>query len=337
MPSEAKHDPDAGHEPEFAAPKNACDAHFHVFGEEKRYPYDAHDLRYKPPYEPLDAYMKLARRLGFERFVFVQPSAYGLDNSCMLDAMAEVAPEVRRGIIHLDETKPTDAALEKWHAQGVRGVRINVSPVRKAESGFADHLRPKIVRSAAICRELGWHLDFLMPGWLISEVLGTLGTLPVAFSVAHRILNACNDRSLNLQLYKADPLRTNVTNGGSGYDAAAPPLVTISGGTGTYAPPRQQSLLLALFPGVLPKSPLLATELQSRNSSNCNHCSSAGVQLLLPQLSLGRKSRWLTPSPTRRSRPGRGTGAMAAFQIRWPRVRTGSRSATKPGSWQSSR
>ena len=55
----------------------------------------------------------------------------------------------------------------------------------KPSSGFADHLRPKIVRSAAICRELGWHLDFLMPGWLISELLGTLGTLPVAFSVAH--------------------------------------------------------------------------------------------------------------------------------------------------------
>ena len=92
MSTAAKHDPDAGYEPAFAAPKNACDAHFHVFGREEQYPYYALDLRYKPPYEPLEAYMKLARRLGFERFVFVQPSAYGFDNSCMLDAMAEVAP-----------------------------------------------------------------------------------------------------------------------------------------------------------------------------------------------------------------------------------------------------
>ena len=66
MSTAAKHDPDAGYEPAFAAPKNACDAHFHVFGREERYPYYAHDLRYKPPYEPLEAYMKLARRLGFE-------------------------------------------------------------------------------------------------------------------------------------------------------------------------------------------------------------------------------------------------------------------------------
>jgi predicted TIM-barrel fold metal-dependent hydrolase len=137
--------------------------------------------------------MKLARRLGFERFVFVQPSAYGFDNSCMLDAMAEVAPELRRGVVHLDETKANDAVLGKWHAQGVRGVRINVSPVRKSEAGFADHLRPKIVRTAAICRELGWHLDFLLPGWLISELMGTLSELPVEFSVAHMGLYPAKD------------------------------------------------------------------------------------------------------------------------------------------------
>ena len=82
-----------------------------------------------------EAYMKLARRLGFERFVFVQPSAYGLDNACMLDAMEEVPAELRRGIVHLDETKPNDAVLGKWDALGMRGVRINVSPVRKPEAG----------------------------------------------------------------------------------------------------------------------------------------------------------------------------------------------------------
>ena len=36
MPTAAKHDPDAGREPAFAAPKNACDAHFHVFGEARQ-------------------------------------------------------------------------------------------------------------------------------------------------------------------------------------------------------------------------------------------------------------------------------------------------------------
>ena len=49
--------------------------------------------------------------------------------------------------------------------------------------------------------------------------------------VRFRILNACDSRSLNLQLYKADPLRINVTSGGTGY---VNPTITVSG-PGTVA------------------------------------------------------------------------------------------------------
>ena len=178
-------DPDAGFEPAFAAPKGACDAHFHVFGPEWRYTYDPDVLRYRPPYEPMEHYQKLARRLGFERFVFVQPSAYGMDNSCMLDAMRAMAPERRRGIIHLDETKVTDAELAVWNALGVRGIRVNVPPAKKPEAGFADALRPRLLRYADIAREIGWHLELLTPGWLITELMPTLRELPIEFSVGH--------------------------------------------------------------------------------------------------------------------------------------------------------
>jgi 2-pyrone-4,6-dicarboxylate lactonase len=180
----AGHNPDAGLAPVFPAPPHACDAHFHVFGPPERYPYDASDLRYKPPYAPLKAYVKTARRIGFERFVFVQPSAYGMDNSCMLDAMRLLEPKLRRGIVHLDESV-TDAMLAEWDALGIRGIRVNISPVRRPEAGLADVLRRRIVRYADIAREIGWHLDFLTPGWLTSELMPTLRTLPVAFTVAH--------------------------------------------------------------------------------------------------------------------------------------------------------
>src|SRR6202521_5493165 len=103
MSNPAHQDPDQGLEPAFAAPKHACDAHFHIFGPADRYPHVTTDLRYAPPCAPLDAYLRVARRLGFERFVFVQPSAYGLDNACMFDAMAAIAPALRRAIVQLDE------------------------------------------------------------------------------------------------------------------------------------------------------------------------------------------------------------------------------------------
>ncbi len=181
---DTKHDPDAGFEPAFIAPPSACDAHFHVFGPADKYPYGT-DIRYKPPYEPLDAYLKLARRLGFERFVVVQPSAYGTDNSCMLDAMRELDPAVRRGIVDLDETKTNDRQLADLNALGVRGIRVNISPVRKPEPGLSEAMKPRIARLARLCGEIGWHLDFLMPGWLVSELIPTLHALPIEFSVAH--------------------------------------------------------------------------------------------------------------------------------------------------------
>ena len=169
-------------EPDFRAPPLSCDCHFHVFGPAERYRYGS-DLRYAPPHAPLEDYLALAGRLGFERFVFVQPSAYGRDNACMLDAMREVGAKCR-GIVDIDENVP-DAELERLHALGVRGVRINVSPIKPPEAGFAARLLPRIERLNARCAEIGWQLDFLTPGWLTAELMGTLRKLKVDFTVAH--------------------------------------------------------------------------------------------------------------------------------------------------------
>jgi 2-pyrone-4,6-dicarboxylate lactonase len=168
-------------EPEFKAPHLACDSHFHIFGHPRRYPYGA-DLRYNPPSAPLDGYLVLARRLGIERMVFVQPSAYGRDNTCMLDAMREVPG--CRGIVDVDENAP-DVDLDALHAAGVRGVRINVSPVKPLATGFAATLLPRIKRLDARCAELAWKLDFLLPGWLTEELMGTIRQLKANFMLAH--------------------------------------------------------------------------------------------------------------------------------------------------------
>lgn len=169
-------------EPAFTAPPLSCDCHFHVFGPAKRYAYGT-DLRYPPPLAPLAEYLALARRLGMERFVFVQPSAYGRDNACMLDAMREVGANCR-GIVDIDENIP-DAQLEQLHSAGARGVRINVSPVKLPEAGFAAKLLPRIERLDARCAEIGWQLDFLLPGWLTAELMGVLRKLKVEFTLAH--------------------------------------------------------------------------------------------------------------------------------------------------------
>src|SRR5262245_65678135 len=106
--------------------------------------------------------------------------------SGVLDAMAKVEPQRRRGIVRLDANAVVDARLAAWDAAGIRGIRINVSPVRRPEAGLADALKSRIARYAVVARELGWHLDFLTPGWLPEEVLPTLRALPVPLTLGHR-------------------------------------------------------------------------------------------------------------------------------------------------------
>ena len=178
--------PEHEHAPRFRAPPLSCDAHFHVFGPVERYPVGGvnEKLRYTPPHAPLDDYLALTGTMGFERFVFVQPSAYGRDNACMLDAMREVGLARCRGIVDVDENAP-DALLAEMDKLGIRGVRINVSPVKPLEPGFSETMRPRIERLDARCHELGWHLDFLSPGWLTEELLPIFAHMRCSFSIAH--------------------------------------------------------------------------------------------------------------------------------------------------------
>jgi 2-pyrone-4,6-dicarboxylate lactonase len=173
------------------APLNACDAHFHVFGPAEQYPYDT-DLRYKPPHAPLEEYLKLAKHLGIQRYVFVQPSAYGRDNSCMLEAMKIIGTNQCRGIVDIDENAP-DALLSTLNTHGVRGVRINVSPIFPQKTGLAEQLMPRIKLLATRCAEIGWHLDFLLPGWLTTELTPILHRLEIPFTMAHLGMNLAVD------------------------------------------------------------------------------------------------------------------------------------------------
>jgi predicted TIM-barrel fold metal-dependent hydrolase len=72
---------------------------------------------------PLEAYLALLDRLGFDRGVLVQPSAYGRDNRAMLDALTR-APTRLRGVA-VGGAEFDTPTLKLWHAAGVRGLRAN--------------------------------------------------------------------------------------------------------------------------------------------------------------------------------------------------------------------
>jgi predicted TIM-barrel fold metal-dependent hydrolase len=169
--------------PAFKAPPLSCDAHFHVFGLPGKYAYGA-DIRYKPPHAPLEDFLDLARHLGIERTVFVQPSAYGRNNDCMLDAMREVGVKKCRGIVDIDQDAP-DAEFDRLNGIGVRGIRINENPIKPFEPGYSKTMLSRIERLDARCAEIGWMLDFLTPGWLTQELLPVMRKLKSVHTVAH--------------------------------------------------------------------------------------------------------------------------------------------------------
>ena len=72
-----------------ALPPGACDCHTHVFGPHARFPLDA-DRRYTPGEASVAALLALQAALGMDRVVIVQPSPYGTDNSCTLDAVRQL-------------------------------------------------------------------------------------------------------------------------------------------------------------------------------------------------------------------------------------------------------
>ena len=108
----------------FEVPVGACDCHTHIFGDLARFPF-APERTYTPEPASIDEMRALHRALHISRVVIVQPSVYGTDNACTLDAIRQLAPNAR-GVAVIDD-RMTGAALDEMDRIGIRGVRINLA------------------------------------------------------------------------------------------------------------------------------------------------------------------------------------------------------------------
>ncbi len=106
--------------PEMRPARAGWDCHVHVFGPGCRYA-----LAEPRAYSPAPAGVaKLRQHLaasGAERVVLVQPSPYGDDDSCLLDALAEMGPDHRAVVA----AEGRVGWLPDAQARGVRGWRFN--------------------------------------------------------------------------------------------------------------------------------------------------------------------------------------------------------------------
>src|SRR5438552_10107500 len=108
---------------DFDVPRGACDCHVHVFGDPATFPF-AERRVYTPPQASIEQLLELQRDLRLDRVVVVQPSVYGTDNACTVDAVRRMGARAR-GVAVIDKTTPR-TALDEMAAAGLRGVRLNL-------------------------------------------------------------------------------------------------------------------------------------------------------------------------------------------------------------------
>lgn len=156
-----------------AFPVGSCDTHMHIY--DARHP-SVRTALLRPPDALVADYRRFQAALGFDRVVVVQPTTYGLDNRCQLDAVAELG-ESARAVVVVDADTSV-AELQQLDRSGARGARFHMLP--GGAVGWDD--LPIVARRIA---DLGWHVQLQLDGRELPHRLATLLALPTSLVVDH--------------------------------------------------------------------------------------------------------------------------------------------------------
>jgi D-galactarolactone isomerase len=137
------------------APPLAADCHHHIY--DSRFPPDP-NAALKPGDATVADYRMLQKRIGTTRHVVVQPSTYGVDNRCLLDALGQFG-KTARGVAVVD-TSVGDSELQRLHKAGVRGIRFNIATAGPTTVEMIEPLSKRVAK-------LGWHIQINMNSEMI--------------------------------------------------------------------------------------------------------------------------------------------------------------------------
>lgn len=159
----------------FTVPPGAVDTHAHVIGLPPDYPFVA-TRSYTPPAATAPEYLAMLDATGMTWGVLTQVSVHGTDNRLLVEALTAHRRRLRGiAVIPPDCPDRERAALKD---AGVVGLRINV--LYGGGVGFDD-----LESYGALCREMGWHLQFLIAAQDLPPLAARFGKLPVPFLIDH--------------------------------------------------------------------------------------------------------------------------------------------------------
>ncbi|GAA3582251.1 amidohydrolase family protein [Amycolatopsis ultiminotia] len=163
--------------PDFQLPPGTVDAHCHVFGPQREFPF-APERKYTPCDASRDELFALRDHLGVTRNVIVQATCHGADNSAMLDAV-RAADGRARGVATV-RADISDAELRELDEAGVRGVRFNF--VRRLVDASPKEDLSTIAKKIA---PLGWHVVLYFEAADLAELAGFFSSLPAPLVIDH--------------------------------------------------------------------------------------------------------------------------------------------------------
>jgi predicted TIM-barrel fold metal-dependent hydrolase len=156
-----------------------CDSHLHIVGPPDRYPQVA-ERTYLADMATLKQLENVSTTRAVRRFVIVQPSFYGVNNSLLLESL-DVLSGRGRGVAVINPRVTSARTLGTYAAKGVRGLRINLySPLREKAP-----LANRFSDIAGIAHELNWHIEVIAPLPMISENATLLENSPVPVVIDH--------------------------------------------------------------------------------------------------------------------------------------------------------
>jgi predicted TIM-barrel fold metal-dependent hydrolase len=158
-----------------------CDSHVHIVGPADKYP-QVPERTYLAGPAPVATLRRLGATRGITRFVIVQPSFYGADNSATLDALDALGGQ-GRGVAVIDPKATSPETLAAFHRRGVRGLRINLYSPIKAPGG--DTLEAAFAATAEAARAMGWHVQVIAPLPVLLANVDTLAKAPVPVVIDH--------------------------------------------------------------------------------------------------------------------------------------------------------
>jgi D-galactarolactone isomerase len=159
--------------PALKAPPGTCDTHMHIYN--AKYP-KAPTAKIDAPPASVADYKKMCARLGIERTVVVQPSTYGKDNRCTLEAVAALGANARCVVV-VDEAV-SDTELERLTRLGARGIRFFMLPGGPLPWDILETMSARVA-------PFGWHVQLQLDGRDLPQWETTLKRLTSTLVIDH--------------------------------------------------------------------------------------------------------------------------------------------------------